>query len=134
MQVLESQGVLVGNRQSLLKRRGLLRIVRELLDRLDAHLKAKGFFSVIANMRGSSPEDIASKLQSQGLGGLEGPTISPVYAGDSSEVRTYAACICVRKADLYAAVKELRQVKTRFFHPCTRSVLSLAGVVYWCNP
>ena len=112
-QILDSQGVLVGNRRALLGRHGLLRIVRELLDRLDAHLKAKGYFSVIANMRGSSPEFVASHLaQSRQLSGLQGPTISPVYSPDGSNMHVYATCICVKKADLYSAVKEIRKVRS----------------------
>lgn len=111
LKVLESQGVLVGNRQALLKRRGLLRIVREFLDRLDAHLKAEGYFSVVANMRGTSPQEIATKLiHSKGLAGLEGPTISPVYSRKEAQPDVYAACICVSKKNLYTAVKEIRAV------------------------
>lgn len=39
--ILDSQGVLVANRRSLLERPGLLAIVHELLERLEAHLKAE---------------------------------------------------------------------------------------------
>lgn len=39
--ILNSQGVLVANRRSLLERPGLLAIVHELLERLEAHLKAE---------------------------------------------------------------------------------------------
>lgn len=39
------KGVLVANRRSLLERPGLLAIVRELLERFDAHLKAEQFYS-----------------------------------------------------------------------------------------
>jgi hypothetical protein len=49
-----------------------LQVVRELLDRFDAHLKAEEFFSVIANMRGRSPEEVATTLlQMPGLQGLQ---------------------------------------------------------------
>ena len=110
--MLDSQGVLVGNRDALLKRHGVLHIVRELLDRLDAHLKATGYYSVIVNMRGTSPEDVARRLhQSDELSGLQGPTISPVFTKQLSEAENiYATCICVKKATLYSAVKELRKV------------------------
>jgi hypothetical protein len=39
--ILDSQGVLVANRRSLLERPGLMAIVHELLERLEAHLKAE---------------------------------------------------------------------------------------------
>ncbi len=43
-------------------------MVHELLERFDAHLKADQFYSVIANMRGSSPEEVATVLlKAEGL-------------------------------------------------------------------
>ncbi len=43
--VLDSQGVLVANKRSLLERKGLLPVVHELIERFDAHLKAEQFYS-----------------------------------------------------------------------------------------
>jgi ATP phosphoribosyltransferase len=44
--ILESQGVLVANKRSLLERPAqLLPVLHELLERLDAHLKAEQFYS-----------------------------------------------------------------------------------------
>lgn len=42
----QSQGVLVANRRSLEERAELLPVVHELLERLEAHLTAEGFYSV----------------------------------------------------------------------------------------
>lgn len=118
--VLESQGILVGNRKSLIERPGLLEITQELIERFEAHLTAEGYYSVIANMKGTSMEHVAQKLQlAADLGGLEGPTISPVFSGkgldgtDEMEACAFAAVICVKKKDLYRAVKELRRVGGR---------------------
>lgn len=126
--ILDSQGVLVASRSSLLQRPGLLGIVRELIERLDGHLKAEEFYSVIANMRGDTPEEVAATLLAdEGLRGLQGPTISPVYsavpaaagggngngngnAGASSSSRFWAAVICVPKKRLYASVKTLQRL------------------------
>lgn len=108
---MESEGVLVGNRQSLLQRPGLLSIVKELIERFEAHLKATKYFSVISNMKGTSAEKVAQTLsQSKELAGLEGPTISPVYSSRGEEQGIFAAVICVKKKNLYQAVKQLRQV------------------------
>lgn len=109
--VLRSQGVLVANRRSLLERRGLLPIVRELLERLDAHLTAEGFYNVVANMRGASPEAVAAALLGAGesLRGLQGPTVSPVYTKDSgSDPAYYAAQVCVPRSTLYETIKAIR--------------------------
>ena len=120
--IVDSQGVLVANRRSLLERPGLLGIVRELIERFDAHLKAEQFYSVIANMRGESPEAVATLLlQQEGLRGLQGPTVSPVYTlpegaagaapGATAAQRGFYACvICVPKKRLYASVKTLQRL------------------------
>jgi ATP phosphoribosyltransferase len=39
---------------------------------MQAHLKAESFYSVVANMRGSSPEEVAGKiLSNSALKGLQ---------------------------------------------------------------
>lgn len=114
--IMESQGALVANRRALLERPGLLAVCHEVLERLEAHLTADKYYSVIANMRGSSPEEVAGRLIDAGLGGLQGPTISPVYSRDESKGVAvalqgfYAAVICVPKKQLYPAVKSLRKL------------------------
>ena len=61
-------------------------------------------------MRGDSAEGVAARVLScPGLQGLQGPTVSPVYAPDGSN--TFSATICVPKAKLYASVKALRSVR-----------------------
>lgn len=115
--ILDSQGVLVANRRALLEREALLPVVHELLERLEAHLTANKYYSVIANMRGSSPEEVAGLLLSDPeLHGLQGPTISPVYtrasngSGAIAELGLYATVICVEKKRLYPSVKALRKL------------------------
>lgn len=114
--IMDSQGVLVANRRSLTERPAqLLPIVHELLERLDAHLKAEDFYSVIANMRGNSPEEVAALLMAQpGLQGLQGPTISPVYGpadGGAAVTHGFYACvICVKKKNLYPSVKAIQKI------------------------
>ncbi|GHP05014.1 hypothetical protein PPROV_000376600 [Pycnococcus provasolii] len=112
--VVESQGVLVANRKSLLERDGCLETVHEMLERLEAHLEAKKLFTVVANMRGSSAEDVASLVMScDSLKGLQGPTVAPVYtpgADGKPEVNMYAVTICAQKATLYDSVKALRDI------------------------
>ncbi|EFJ44610.1 hypothetical protein VOLCADRAFT_106379 [Volvox carteri f. nagariensis] len=137
--ILESQGMLVGSRKSLLASPELLdvglcvsgwgwgwgwrwrwrwvhflcgsvrvgmgmemgmEIVHELIERFDGHLKAEQYYSVIANMRGNSPE--------------QGPTICNVYnrspQAEGAKQHFYAATICVRKKQLYGAVKALQKL------------------------
>ncbi|KAF8376989.1 hypothetical protein HHK36_030361 [Tetracentron sinense] len=75
--VLESQAVLVASKQSLIRRKGVLDITHEILERLEAHLRAVGQFTVTANMRGSSAEEVAERILSQtSLSGLQNSLIA----------------------------------------------------------
>lgn len=113
--IMHSQGVLVANRRALLQRPGLLELCHELIERLEAHLTADKYYSVVANMRGSSAAEVSEVLIRGGLGGLQGPTVSPVYTLDPGsdavvQMSLFAAVICVPKKQLYPAVKALRRV------------------------
>lgn len=111
--ILESQAVLVASRKSLIQRKGVLDITHEMLERLEAHLKAVGQFTVTANMRGSSAEEVAERVLSQpSLSGLQGPTISPVYCKRDGKVAAdyFAIVICVPKKALYKSVQQLRMI------------------------
>ncbi|KAL9684051.1 hypothetical protein QQ045_021482 [Rhodiola kirilowii] len=108
--VLESQAVLVASRKSLVQRSGTLETVHEILERLEAHLRASGQFTVVANMRGSSEEEVARKVLSQpSLSGLQGPTVSRVYSKQDGQI-SYAIIICVPKKALYKSVQQLRAI------------------------
>ncbi|KAI5661610.1 hypothetical protein M9H77_20933 [Catharanthus roseus] len=111
--ILESQAVLVASRKSLVQREGVLHITHEMLERLEAHLRAMGQFTVTANMRGSSAEEVAERILSQtSLSGLQGPTISPVFCKHDGRVQAdyYAIVICVPKKALYKSVQQLRAI------------------------
>ncbi|CAM6023137.1 unnamed protein product [Sphagnum balticum] len=110
--VLSSQGVFVANKRALLERKEVLDVAHELLERFEAHLTAHGQFTVVANMRGSSAEEVAERiLEHTDFQGLQGPTISPVYTTKTGNISVdyYAIVICVPKPKLYHAVRQLRK-------------------------
>lgn len=108
-QILASQAVLAANRDALQSRPDVLAMARQLLEFIVAYLRAKENLAVFANMRGSSPELIAEKIFSQKvIGGLQGPTISPVVTRDGGD--WYAVNIVVRKDQLAQAIAELRAI------------------------
>nr|VDC84485.1 unnamed protein product [Brassica rapa] len=127
--VLESQAALVASRRALTERKGALNTVHEILERLEAHLKADGQFTVVANMRGNSAQEVAERVLSQpSLSGLQqGPTISPVYCKQDGKVSIdyYAIVICVPKKALYESVKQLRAVS----YPCTLLLTDLSSIL-----
>jgi len=109
--LLDSQAVFIGNRTALARRPEVLAVAREMLERFEAHLRATEHYTIIANIRGSSPEEVAQKLFDQpNLGGLQGPTISRVYLRDETDTDWYAITIVVRKNGLHGAVEQLRAI------------------------
>ncbi|KAL3814512.1 hypothetical protein ACJIZ3_015780 [Penstemon smallii] len=111
--ILESQAILVASRRSLIQRKGVLDITHEMIERLEAHLRASDQFTVTANMRGSSAEEVAERVLSQtSLSGLQGPTVSPVFCKRDGKVTSdyYAIVICVPKKALYKSVQQLRAI------------------------
>jgi ATP phosphoribosyltransferase len=105
-----SQAALIANRKTLQTRPEVLEMARRLLEYLEAHMRAEGNLLVIANMRGEGPEAIAQKMFTQTtVGGLQGPTISPVVTrGD--DVLWFSVTVVVRRDRLPQAVSELRAI------------------------
>ncbi|GJM98448.1 hypothetical protein PR202_ga15462 [Eleusine coracana subsp. coracana] len=111
--VLQSQATLVASRRSLHKRKGVLEITHELLERLEAHLSASSQLMVTANMRGSSAEEVAERVLTQtSICGLQGPTISPVYCKKDGKVAVeyYAINVVVPQKLLYKSIQQLRSI------------------------
>ena len=108
--IIYSQAVLIANRIALKTRPEVLAVARTLLEFIEAHLRAVDHVSVFANVRGVSPQAIAQRMFAQEtLGGLQGPTISPVVARDGNP-NWYAVHVVVRRAQLFQVVAELRAV------------------------
>ena len=107
--ILRSQAVFIANRAALRARPEVLAIAHQLLEFLEAYLRGQEHYVILANMRGATPEAVAQAVFSQPeLGGLDGPTVSPVYT--RSGERMYEVTIVVHKDRLIPAVKALRAV------------------------
>lgn len=105
-----SQAALIANRKTLQTRPEVLEMGRRLLEYIEAHLRAEGNLLVTANMRGDSPESIAEKMFTQTVvGGLQGPTISPVVVRDEQS-QWYSVTVVVRRDRLPQAITELRSI------------------------
>ncbi len=108
--ILRSQAVLIANHDALQARPEVLDIARQMLEFVEAHLRAVEHVSVFANMRGSSPQAIAGQMFAQdALGGLQGPTISPVVVREGNP-NWYAVHIVVRRQQLFQVIAELRAI------------------------
>ena len=105
-----SQAALIANRKALQTHPEVLEMARRLLEYIEAHLRAEDNLLVIANMRGENPEAIAQKIFTQtNVGGLQGPTISPVMVRNGGP-NWYSVTVVVRRDRLPQAVTELRVI------------------------
>jgi ATP phosphoribosyltransferase len=108
--ILRSQAALIANRTALQTRPVALEVGRRLLEYIEAHLRAEGNLLVTANMRGERPEAIAEKMFTQSVvGGLQGPTISPVIVRDTTS-KWFSVTVVVRRDQLPQAISELRSI------------------------
>lgn len=112
--LLQSEGVLIANKNSLKERIGIDRISHEIIERLEARIRADQHFTITANIRGSSEENVADKvLNLPALTGLQGPTISrvyPNYESSNGEMNWYSVSVCVTKQQMYPGIKQLREI------------------------
>lgn len=112
-EILRSEAVLVGNREALQQRPEVLAVARHLLEYIEAHQRAAGSFLVTANMRGETAESVAKLMFDRtSIGGLQGPTISPVIAREhwQSGTNWFAVNIVVQQEHLFDAIGELRAI------------------------
>jgi ATP phosphoribosyltransferase len=107
--VLTSEGCLIGNRKLLHKHSERLELTREVLERMEAYLNAGDYCRVTANIKGLSEELVSAQvLERPDLAGLQGPTISRVFAADGSQ--GYAVTVLVPKRRLTIAVDHFRSI------------------------
>jgi len=108
--ILESQAVLIGNKQTLLSDLEVLKTARILIEFFEAHLIGKDKLAVFANMRGENPQAIAQRIfDSTTIQGLQGPTISQVIVKNADQ-NWFAVNIIVSKSEMYKAISELRAI------------------------
>ncbi len=108
--ILRSQACLIGNRERLKGNRIKLELLKQILEVIEARLRAKEYRSVTANIRGTSPEEVAKHIiQEMDIAGMKGPTISKVYAKQMDEPDWYAVNLIVRADLLPKAIEHLRK-------------------------
>ena len=105
------QACLIGNRDTLRSSAVKLASTRAVLERLEAYLRAKNSYTIIANVPGTSPEAVAQHvMQHPELGGMRGPTIAPVYSNSTDELSWFAVTLVVQRTQLLEVVDHLRDI------------------------
>ncbi|MBM2827197.1 MAG: phosphoribosyltransferase [Dehalococcoidia bacterium] len=109
--ILKSQACLIGNRDRLAANPQWLEPCKKILEMMEARLRAGGYYSISANIRGSSPDAVARYIMDcPQVAGLEGPTVSKVYSRSLADDDWYAVTVVVRVEDLLKAVVHIRQM------------------------
>lgn len=112
--ILRTQASLVANRESL-RRNEVMKVAVELLEYIEAHQRAEGYFMIWANVRGQTLEDVGRTVTTHTtLGGLQGPTIAPIYPNPHNEANCdmnwFAVNIVVNRDELTDAIEQLRAI------------------------
>jgi ATP phosphoribosyltransferase len=107
--ILKTQSTLVANRLSL-KRTEVMAVAITMIEYFEAHLRAEGYVMVFANMRGDTADAVAHAMRTQTtLGGLQGPTLSPVFVSHGHEP-WFAVNLIVPRSELTSAIQQLRSI------------------------
>jgi len=108
--IQDSQAALIANSVVLKNNPAALQIARHLLEYFEAYLRARDEIAIFANIRGSSPEEIAALVFNQPtIAGLQGPTISRVVVR-SGDPNWHAVNVIVPRSRLFQAVTEMRAI------------------------
>ena len=106
--VMSSEACLIANRVMLSEHAQKHSRAVAMVELVEAHLQSKEYYSVTANMKGETADDVARYvLDNSDISGLRGPTISKVYTQDGGG--WYAVTVIVERDKLLAAVDQLRQ-------------------------
>ena len=107
--VISSEACIISRRMCMKQDAVSLRVARPLLEMIEAHLDSRGYFSVTANMRGTSADDLgAYVLRRADIAGLRGPTIARVFTPDGGG--WFAVTVIVDESRLIHAVDQLRSI------------------------
>ncbi len=112
--IIDSQACLIGNRQALKENPEYLNTLRILIEYVDATQHGRGYFQLVANVKGKSAEEIAEKVASNPITrGLQGPTISQIYPAhnqDENNEHWFTVTIIVANAHLLPAMEHIRAI------------------------
>ena len=107
--IMASEACLISNRSLVAANPDKLGLAKALVERVEAHLRAQEIYSVTANMRGEDAGEVARYvLDHADISGIQGPTISKVYARDGEG--WYAVTVILEKEKLLDAVERFRQI------------------------
>lgn len=107
--VISSQSAIVGGGSALANDPQKLELARQILEKIEANLRARKYQRVTCDLEGESEDEVARQVMSRkGLGGLDGPTISAVHTG--KQTTWFTVQVLVRKSELSDVVGHFRNL------------------------
>ena len=107
--VMNSEACVVSRKMNPGDEGELLETARLMLEMMEAHLHAGGYFEVTANMKGETDAEVAEYVMKHAdTSGLRGPTISTVFNPEGEG--WFAVTVMVEEDRLLPAVSRLREI------------------------
>lgn len=109
--ILASEACLVCNAKNLSQSPQKLRLVKYILEYIEANLRAKKFVSVLANIQGTSQDEVGERLvNATDLSGMVGPSVVKVYSKLSDTSTWYEVNIVIERNKLLDTIEHLRDI------------------------
>ncbi len=107
--VIRSEACVISRKMYPNEEGEVLETARLLLEMMEAHLHARGYFEVTANMKGETDAEVAEYVMKRSdTSGLRGPTISTVFNSEGES--WFAVTVMVEENRLLPAVARLREI------------------------
>ncbi len=107
--ILAAEAVLIGNRHSLRASAAKLETLRELIELIEAHRRARQFVSLRANISGESVADVQQRiLANPALSGSKGPGVVAVASPPGSQQNWFETNLLVRSNLIHKTMQHLR--------------------------
>jgi len=108
--IVQSAACLVASKRQLREESAKLGAMKTVLELIEARLRAEGFYSIIANVRGDSVDSVARRVsENPDLAGMQGPSVGQVVSG-TGETDWYSVGVVVPIARLTQGVDHLRNI------------------------
>ena len=108
--IVRSAACLAANKRLLREHPSRLEATKTVLELMEARLRAEGFYTIIANIRGKSMESVAGQvLSNPDVAGMQGPTVARVVS-KTDDGDWYSVSVVVPVHRLTPGVDHLRRI------------------------
>ncbi len=107
--IIASEAVLIGSRRTMRGAEAKLETLREMLELIEAHRRARQYVSLRANISGDSVADVQGRiLANPALSGTKGPGVVAVASPPGTTTRWFETNLLVRSHLIHRTMQHLR--------------------------